>query len=118
MRLEGLRLIHQRKGGVLASPAGMVALDSDEVFHVDSCQRRLWAWNGKLQGTLSPDKVDSSTELLQGHEAYHLLLRVAAGLESRIVGETDIFGQIKEAWKKSPLAASARSELDPWMQRL
>jgi glutamyl-tRNA reductase len=55
-----------------------------------------------------------------GIEAYTYLLSVATGLASQVVGETDIFGQFKEAWKnqEKTLAPELKKELSPWMQRL
>jgi len=54
-----------------------------------------------------------------GAEAYGFLLRLACGLESEIAGETEILGQIKQAWRdheqSRPLAAR---RIRPWMQRL
>ncbi len=66
-----------------------------------------------------PAGVDAGGDLYQGAEAYGFLLRLASGLESEIAGETEIFGQIKEAWRKyeTEHAGSAKS-LRPWMQRL
>ena len=47
------------------------------------------------------------------------LLRFACGLESRLVGETEIFGQIKESWREFAAVPGALSrELDSWVQRL
>ena len=34
-----------------------------------------------------------------GAEAYRFLLQLACGLESEIAGETEILGQIKQAWR-------------------
>jgi len=58
-------------------------------------------------------------ELHRGAEAYRFLLQLACGLESEIAGETEIFGQIKQAWRdyEATHAAEARA-LRPWMQRL
>ncbi len=56
---------------------------------------------------------------LHGADAYAFLLRLACGLESEIAGETEILGQIKQAWRDhetaNPLAAR---RIRPWMQRL
>ena len=66
-----------------------------------------------------PAGAEAGGDLYQGAEAYGFLLRLASGLESEIAGETQILGQIKEAWQKyeTEHAGSAKS-LRPWMQRL
>lgn len=54
-----------------------------------------------------------------GADAYRFMLRLACGLESEIAGETEILGQIKDAWRAHEAAdAQAASVLRPWMQRL
>jgi glutamyl-tRNA reductase len=62
---------------------------------------------------------DGALESFEGADAYAFLLRFAAGLESKLVAETEIFGQIKTAWREfcdrgSPLA----SQLSAWIQLL
>jgi glutamyl-tRNA reductase len=52
-----------------------------------------------------------------GAEAYGFLLQLACGLESEIPGETEILGQIKQAWRDYETTEAARA-LRPWMQRL
>lgn len=54
-----------------------------------------------------------------GAEGYRFLLQLACGLESEIAGETEILGQIKQAWRdyEATHAEPARA-LRPWMQRL
>ena len=58
-------------------------------------------------------------EIFTGADAYRFLLQLACGLESEIAGETEIFGQIKQAWREyetaQPVGARA---LRPWMQRV
>src|ERR1700687_3019838 len=63
--------------------------------------------------------ANGALESSQGADAYAFLLRFAAGLESKLVAETEIFGQIKQAWREfserdSPLAR----QLSPWVQLL
>ncbi len=54
-----------------------------------------------------------------GTAAYRFLLQLACGLESEIAGETEILGQIKQAWREYEAAGSAGAvALRPWMQRL
>ena len=61
-------------------------------FAIKTCQRTLWI--GKKFIPFS-----NARRILQGTEAYHYLLRFACGLESEIKGETDVFGQVKTAFK-------------------
>lgn len=112
MGLESLRVIHQLKQ---SGNAAGIAATGDSVFFLDSCQRRLWV---DFSSAALPES--SEREVFYGVDAYAFLLSVASGLESQVIGETDIFGQLKEAWKLQSLqmSASFKKELSPWMQRL
>jgi glutamyl-tRNAGlu reductase-like protein len=58
-------------------------------------------------------------ELYAGAEAYRFLLQLACGLQSEIAGETEILGQVKQAWRDSETAGGEQTRvLRPWMQRL
>lgn len=55
----------------------------------------------------SDPKFDSAHALedvqtYRGSQAYHFLLRIAAGLESPILGETEVFGQFKNWLEENP----------------
>jgi glutamyl-tRNA reductase len=110
MRLDSLRIVHLLKEGSSASP-----YEADRAFVLDSCQRKLWVGIDSKR-----DLPSAPYEIFRGIDAYAFLLSVATGLESQVVGETDIFGQIKEAWKQQSeiLPTEFKKELSPWIQRL
>jgi glutamyl-tRNA reductase len=95
MRLESLRVIHFSKAeGSLRPDLGSFASSLEHSFYLNSCQRMLWV------DFISGEMTEPGFETFFGVDAYSFLLKVATGLESQVAGETDIFGQIKDAWKK------------------
>ncbi|CAK9249824.1 unnamed protein product [Sphagnum jensenii] len=95
MGLESLRVIHFSKAeGSLRPDFGSIPEFLEHSFYLNSCQRMLWV-------DFNSEKLeDPGFQTFFGGDAYGFLLKVAAGLESQVAGETDIFGQIKETWKK------------------
>jgi hypothetical protein len=73
-----------------------------------------WIWRG-VNNFLATARSSTS----RAPDAYAFLLRFACGLESKLVAETEIFGQIKQAWRdfSEPRLALAR-QLSPWIQQL
>lgn len=64
-------------------------------FRLSTCQRDVEVH------FRAPDWLagDSGLELHRGVEAYRLLLEIATGLRSAIAGETNVFGQLRAAWR-------------------
>ena len=92
-----------------------------DLFLIDTCQRRVAVVSGREAADQARLEfpADGAIELFTGADAYAFLLRFACGLESKLVAETEIFGQIKQAWRefserRSPLSR----QLSPWIQLL
>jgi glutamyl-tRNA reductase len=107
--------------GVAGAEASAQPIPGLDYLPIDTCQRRVAVCNGAAMLALLrhefPD--DGALESFEGADAYAFLLRFAAGLESKLVAETEIFGQIKTSWRAfceraTPLAG----QLSPWMQLL
>lgn len=114
MQIESLRVVHLAKGLQVGPGIGArLQQELSQLFHLDSCQRLLWVCNEIEFDQLELPPV-SELDVFEGVDAYRFLLRVSTGLESQIVGETDIFGQLKEVWRKS----ECDGELSALMQRL
>ena len=98
--LSKLKVVHLRKTAGSTVPE-LVHSSTFSGLFLDSCQRLLWvSWDAMVE--LETLRGGSQIEFFSGSDAYEFLLRVATGLESRVLGETDILGQIKEAWRKAP----------------
>jgi hypothetical protein len=91
------------------------------VFLIDTCQRRVAILSGRdaLDAARRQFPDDGALEHFEGPDSYAFLLRFACGLESKLVAETEIFGQIKQAWRLySAHAVPLSKELSPWIQHL
>lgn len=121
MDLRQLQVLHWRGDHVAnASPcAGPTAVA--DAFQIDTCQRRvaLLRDSAVLERLRSHLPADGAVQIFTGSDAYAFLLRFACGLESRLVAETEIFGQIKQAWRAYELAeGTLRRQLAPLMRQL
>lgn len=84
----------------------------DDTFQIITCQRSV---------VLSLESIPNLSPLrsFQGYQAYDYFLRFACGLESQIKGETDVFGQIKSAFKNmSEIRPEAATGFQALFQKL
>jgi glutamyl-tRNA reductase len=113
MQLDSLTVLQVQKKNALAPQFDLV-----ESFYVESCLRKLWVTNENYF-SLTALELPPQVEVFRGIEAYHLLLKISCGLKSELIGETDIFGQLKSAWAQYLDSHTALSkELCPWFNRL
>jgi Glutamyl-tRNAGlu reductase, N-terminal domain len=120
MELRVLNVL-QWRGAHAATAAAPEADCGQDLFLIDTCQRRVAVMFGseKLEPARRQFPADGALEHFEGAGAYAFLLRFCCGLESKLVAESEIFGQIKQAWRDfsgrgSPLA----KQLSPWIQPL
>jgi len=118
VELQELNVLHWRGAHVAPATAPEPSAGQD-LFLIDTCQRRIAVLQGR--DAIGPARrefpIDAALESFEGTDAYAFLLRFACGLESKLVAETEVFGQIKQAWREfsgrvSPLAR----QLSPWVQ--
>ncbi|GIV18875.1 MAG: glutamyl-tRNA reductase [Armatimonadota bacterium] len=80
--------------------------------HDDLLVHFLHEWEGLPPGTLQPYLY-----VKRGEEAVEHLFRVAAGLDSQVLGESEILGQVKQAWEKAREAEATGVLLNSLFQR-
>jgi hypothetical protein len=120
VELRDLHVLHWR-GAHLAATAAPEAVCGQDLFLIDTCQRRVAVLAGSAARlmALCEFPADGALETFSGVEAYAFLLRFACGLESKLLAETEIFGQIKQAWRVfSERGTPLTRQLSPWMQLL
>jgi hypothetical protein len=119
VELREINVLHWRGARVpgATAPPAHAGLDC---FPIDTCQRRVAVVGGGLVELARQQfPADGALESFLGADAYAFLLRFAAGLESKLVAETEIFGQIKQAWREfSERASPLAQQLSPWVQLL
>ncbi len=104
--LCGLSVLHHRKASGFQEAPPPVPTTSGPALVLDTCQRWICVLNSSR-----PVETADGVEEFREEEAYRFLLRVTTGLESRLQGETNIFGQVKQAW-------APHGRHFPWLQRL
>lgn len=99
---------------------------ADEVAILSTCNRtelycaqeqldadRLVEWVARFHG-MTAEELRRSSYLHQDAGAVNHMMRVAAGLDSMVLGEPQILGQMKDAWQ----AARTAGTLGPYLDRL
>ncbi len=117
MALSDLIVLNRRGA---SDAAGTSAGPLQSACGISTCLREVRV--AALPADLHPTPADCAAEgfeRFRGVDAYRFMLLLACGLESEIAGETEILGQIKEAWREHESAdAQSAPALRPWMQRL
>jgi len=118
--LRELQVLH-RAEAIVELPEALVAAGTEgRAFVVHTCQRVVVVCIGRdhHQG-LASQLGDWHAEHYEGPHAYAFLLRLACGLESRLTGETEVFGQLKQAWAEFAERGSEQAQqLAGFMQSL
>jgi glutamyl-tRNA reductase len=107
----------------------LLALDGvEEIVIVSTCNRteiysvgpkqsreqvRQWL---QAKGGLSEAEMEKHCYVYERERAVHHLFRVAGGLDSLVLGESQIVGQLKEAWQMSADAGGVEKVLDRLFQ--
>ncbi len=122
MRLAELQVLHLEGGAAKLAPADLaLARSSHQAWIIDTCQRTVIVGFGRTACAQITQRLPMAARAqhMTGAEAYAFLLRFACGLESRMAGETEVFGQIKESWRDLSAASNLLSrQLGPWVQAL
>ena len=98
------------QGGVVLSTCNRTELYLS-VEQQENLQDQLVAWLCDYHN-LSVDEVRKSLYWHHGDEAVSHLMRVASGLDSLVLGEPQILGQVKKAFADSQRGHSLSSELE------
>lgn len=67
---------------------------------------------------LSYDEFAHLFYVRHGYEAVRHLFRVASGLDSLVIGEPQVFGQVKQAYSQAKLCGASGADLDPLFHRV
>ncbi|HET7312892.1 glutamyl-tRNA reductase [Salinisphaera sp.] len=101
-----LRLPQVREGAILSTcnRTELYAVVGDAAGHVDDSGLREWLCR---QRGLDAEKLSDCFYVHHGREVVRHSLRVASGLDSLIVGEPQILGQMKDAYRSAQAARGA-----------
>lgn len=118
MSLSALLVLHRRKRAGRAAPP-LFAGRRLQPFHLETCLRELWIVDGVASSAAKRQPLRNDVERFSSMRAYEFLLRIACGLDSEIRGESDVFGQLRDAWRAFETDHVDRAGvLAPLVQRL
>jgi len=112
MKLAELHVFHFDGASATLSAADLAAASTQsQAWVIATCQRSVVVVVGRAarEALLQRLPVVASARAFEAAEAYAFLLRFACGLESKLLGETEIFGQIKESWRAFAATPSLQS---------
>jgi len=122
MKLAELQVLHFESAAFSLTPAELEAAGGlQQAWIIATCQRVVAVTAGSAARAQIAERlpVAARAQAYAGAEAYAFLLRFACGLESRLAGETEIFGQIKESWRSFSAAPGLLArQLGSWVQLL
>ena len=122
MKLAELQVLHFEAASTALSSTELAAASGlQQAWVIATCQRVVVAMIGRSARAQLVERLPSAAraQAFSGAEAYAFLLRFACGLESRLPGETEVFGQIKESWRAFSATPSLLSrQFNGWVQRL
>jgi len=113
---ETLRQLQQIDG--VAEAALISTCNRTEIFAHSDAGRvpAIVDWLARHNG-LSADALSTYVFVHEGEAAVRHLFRVATGLDSLVLGEPQILGQVKTAWQQARSAGSLRTPLDRLFQK-
>jgi glutamyl-tRNA reductase len=114
--VDDLRSLMQQAGlqeGVLLSTCNRVEV----VASTDTPEAAVSSALAYFNGRVAPDQIDGSVYRYLGRDAARHLFRVASGLDSMVLGEPQILGQVKEAFSLALGAGTVGSLLNRSFER-
>lgn len=81
---------------VLIHKPGAASLELPSWLEVKTCLRSFWVGFRPWQLPAIPEGEKDSYQILEGEGAYQLLVEIACGLHSPVLGETEVFGQVRQ----------------------
>ncbi len=104
-------LLPQLLDGGMANEAALLSTCNRTELYCDTADpERLMAWFAKEHG-LNTQTLSPYSYLHQAHEGIRHTLRVASGLDSMMLGEPQILGQMKEAFQKACALGTIKTNL-------